>query len=350
MQKISSNRVNDDHSMLSILFVAPKSGTSLQRRKALEQLGHETFPIEDGAPSGWRFQLYRVGFRLHRPPDLQGTNRAILAASRQRHWDILWVEKSLSVRPETLTAFRRESPNTTLVAYSPDDCRILRHESKRFARSIPEYDLHVTTKTYNMEELRSWGARDVFFVDNAYCPEIHRPIELSTADRDRLSCDVGFIGYFEEDRAQKVLALAGAGIPLVVRGLAWNRFPESHPNLTIIDEFLDDADYPKAVNATGINLGFLRKRARDLQTTRSIEIPACGGFLLAERTSEHQALFEEGKEAEFFDGFDELLEKCRYYLAHPDERARIAAAGLDRCSRSGYSNRNRLERVLDYLR
>jgi hypothetical protein len=58
MQKITSTRVNHDHSMLSILFVAPNSGTSLQRREALEQLGHETFPIEDGAPSGWRFQLY----------------------------------------------------------------------------------------------------------------------------------------------------------------------------------------------------------------------------------------------------------------------------------------------------
>jgi len=336
--------------MLSIVYVAPDSGTSLQRRRALEKLGHDVLPIEEGIPSGWHFQIYRVGYHLHRPPDLYGTNRAILAALRERHRDLLWIDKGLSIRPETLSTVHRESPSTTLVSYSPDDCRLLHHDSVRYRKSSPLYDLHVTTKSYNVDELRGWGARDVLFIDNAYCPEVHRPIELSTADRNRLECEVGFVGFYEEDRAQKMLALARAGVPVVVRGPAWSRFPYNHPNLTVHDESLGDDDYPKTVNATGINLGFLRKNARDLQTTRSVEIPACGAFLLAERTLEHQALFEEGREAEFFDGFDELLDKCQCYRAHPIERERIAAAGLDRCRRGGYCNADRLARVLDHLR
>jgi spore maturation protein CgeB len=334
---------------LSILYVATHSGTALQRRKAMEQLGHETTQIDSGVPDGWRFQLYRILFRMHRPPDLLGTNQAILDAQKKRAWDILWIDKGLSIRRETLAAFRRESPGTTLVSYSPDDCAILYRESIRYLPTVSEYDLHVTTKSYNVDELRSWGARDVLCIDNAYCPEIHRPVELSSADRDRFACDVGFVGFFEEDRAKKMLALARAGIPVVVRGPAWSRFTESHPNLKVIEEYLGDEDYPKAVNATNINLGFLRKQARDLQTTRSIEIPACGRFLLAERTSEHQALFEEGREAEFFGDFDELLEKCRYYIAHPVERERIAAAGLERCRSGGYSNKARLDVVLAYV-
>lgn len=81
-----------------------------------------------------------------------------------------------------------------------------------------------------------------------------------------------------------------------------------------------------------------------------MEIPGCGGFMMAERTKEHQSLFEEDKEAVFFSSNEELLDKCRYYLLHEEERARIAAAGHQRCISSGYSNevgiRNMLEMVL----
>ncbi len=121
------------------------------------------------------------------------------------------------------------------------------------------------------------------------------------------------------------------------------------PNLTLHDVWLDDLDYPKSLNATRINLGFLRKANRDLQTTRSVEIPACRAFLLAERTDEHLGLFTEGVEAEFFDGPEELLAKCRHYLAHDDERRRVAEAGFARCIRDGYDNEGRLRRVLDHL-
>ena len=90
----------------------------------------------------------------------------------------------------------------------------------------------------------------------------------------------------------------------------------------------------------------LIKQNRDLQTTRTFEIPACGAFMLAERTDEHLRLFEEGKEAAYFGSEGELLDKVRYYLDHEGERKTIAAAGRKRCLDSGYSHHDRLKYML----
>jgi spore maturation protein CgeB len=78
-----------------------------------------------------------------------------------------------------------------------------------------------------------------------------------------------------------------------------------------------------------------------------MEIPACGGFMMAERTDEHLSLFEEGKEAVFFTSNEELLEKCKYYLQHDEQRKTIAEAGRKRCEISGYSNKEAIKRMLD---
>lgn len=105
-------------------------------------------------------------------------------------------------------------------------------------------------------------------------------------------------------------------------------------------------DYSKSFRTFKISLCFLRKMNFDQQTSRTMEIPACGGFMLAERTKEHQALFEEGKEAEFFSSNEELLDKCRYYLSHEDERKAIAEEGHKRCITSDYSNQGMVKRIL----
>jgi spore maturation protein CgeB len=69
--------------------------------------------------------------------------------------------------------------------------------------------------------------------------------------------------------------------------------------------------------------------------------------MLHERTPELAELFEEGKEVACFGSVEELAEKVDFYLAHPEERERIAAAGHRRCV-PAYSYEERMRRLLAY--
>jgi spore maturation protein CgeB len=107
--------------------------------------------------------------------------------------------------------------------------------------------------------------------------------------------------------------------------------------------------YAQAISSAKVTLCFLRKINRDLHTSRSVEIPACGGFMLAERTVEHSSLFKEGEEAEFFSNKNELLDKVRYYLSNDKQRKLISNNGLIRARNSGYSYDDMVQRIINVI-
>jgi spore maturation protein CgeB len=81
-----------------------------------------------------------------------------------------------------------------------------------------------------------------------------------------------------------------------------------------------------------------------------MEIPACGGVLVAERTSEHLELFEEGCEAMFFGSMSELTEVIARLAESETLRNTIAAAGRARVLRSGYDHISEAKRHLARIR
>ncbi|HEX4644788.1 MAG TPA: glycosyltransferase, partial [Verrucomicrobiae bacterium] len=106
-------------------------------------------------------------------------------------------------------------------------------------------------------------------------------------------------------------------------------------------------DYAGVVSRSRISLGFVSSSNGDEYTMRTFEIPACGGFLLAERTPTHQELFTEGKEAEFFSSTEECAEKIRFYLERESVRMKIAERGYQRCLESDYSLRRRMDEAIE---
>ena len=325
--------------------------TALHRADALGRLGAVLTSIDVTRRLTFPERIVNKIYRLLSGDQIGNgkLNKALLSAIASGNYDMLWVDKGLDVQPEVVRYFKAQNPDAPAVHYSPDDMLNPANQSKNYLNALSLYDLHVTTKSYNVAELKSIGAKDVLMVGNAFAPELHRRLLLTDGERRLFGSSVGFIGAYETERAGMIMSLAEAGVPVKVWGNSWKNLKRQHQNLHIVPETMMGENYIKVLNTTDINLCFLRKVNRDLQTTRTMEIPACGGFMLAERTSEHLELFEEGVEAEFFGSTDELIEKVKFYMKNPEQRKQIAGAGYQRCLNSGYSNDARLGEVLAYL-
>jgi spore maturation protein CgeB len=345
-----------------VLAISPVGGydgnnTSVHRVRALESLGADVEVVDTAADEASALGRLRYRIRHHlflrglpvAVPDLtHGAERA-LAAARRRHYDIVWLEKALTIGPDRVSELRRLCPRAKIIGFSPDDMCRRHNQSRQFVEALPHYDWFITTKAQTQSELVRLGCRNVVVIGNGFDPEAFRPVSVPPGEIERLGGDIGFIGSYESSRAEAMLELARAGLSLRVWGNGWRALSRAHPKLRIENRALGFEDFAKACSAFKINLGFLRKLNDDRQTTRSVEIPACGGFMLAERTSEHLAMFEEGREAEFFEGTEELLAKCRQYLSDDTGRAAIARRGHERCLSSGYSNSARLREAFGVI-
>ena len=320
------------------------AGTCFHRMRALQKLGHEVHPVQI-FPSNSRSAVSKFRHRMSIGPGIRKLNDSLRAAVRLYSADVLWVDKGIFVRPKTV----RDAIQHTraVVHYNPDD-PFGHHQWgwRLFLRGIANYDLHFVARDANVPEyLRAGASRALRFMW-AFDPSTHRPISITDELRNKYGAPVGFVGAYEKERARTLYALAMAGVPVRIWGNGWERSPFKHPNLRIEYRGLDNDLYSTAICALDINLCFLRKVNRDQSTTRSIEIPACGAFMLGERTAEHERLFEDGRDAAFFSDDEECVRKVRHYLNHPEERKTIAASGRVRCLESGYDNESRLSYLL----
>lgn len=331
---------------LRILYVGQlgEGGTCLDRMRTLQDLAVAIVPFDVAAFESPSRIVRSFSQRTNSGPTVSRVNRALRArgAALGRTIDCIFVDKGSWILPETL-ADLREKTGARLLHFTPDPA-FLFNRSRHFIGSIPLYDLLVTTKPWEVDLYRAHGARKVFLTRQAYERSRFFPMPPSPA----LASDVTFVGRCEPAYAAALKAAGRLGITVRIWGRTWARYARMHrwaiPHVQ--GAGIWGADYTRAICSAAICLGLLSKLVPETSTTRTFEIPACGGFLLAERTEEHQSFFTEGEEAEFFASLDEMRDKIRYYLSHPQARSRIAAGGRLRCLRSGYSNHDTLGALL----
>jgi hypothetical protein len=325
-----------------------------QRCETLRQLGHEVIPfcqsafVKKAAPSRWKRLANCCSF-----DDATVTvfNEQWLLALCECRPDIAWLEWPKMLRRETLLEARSRLPRCRFISFYDDNPFGSRTDElwqwKMFFEAIPEFDLHLVKRNEDIAALRLRGARRAeLFMHGCYEPLFH-PRRGSAS----LVHQVSFVGTALDHRVSFIRRLiVREQLPLEVFGNRWARTLLYHLRREHFHPPALGLAYVDVIRDSRISLGFVSSSNRDEYTMRTFEIPACMGFMLAERTPTHQALFEEGVEAEFFATVEECADKARFYLRDEVARRRIAKAGYQRCLDSNYSLRRRMSNALSHVK
>jgi len=318
--------------------------------RGFRALGHEAVFFDQKRWLGsWmeKNRVVRLARTAARPAALAALNFALLTEVLARRPDLVLVMKGDSILPETIDAMRRGA--RVIVSYHTDDFENPLNTNQSMLRSIPLWDVLFSPRDFIGAELAARGVRRYEPLPFGYDPLLSHPAPHAPLPDARIRDSVVFVGTWAPERVGLLEGLVGR-VPVSIWGNGWERVPRTSsllPSLAlrqVIDEPLC-----AILSQAGVSLCLLRKGNRDRHTMRTFELPACGGFMLAERTTEHLAWFEEGREAAFFEGQEELEAQAARYLADPAARRRMAEAGHRRVMAGHHSYQDRASRIVEVV-
>ncbi len=235
----------------------------------------------------------------------------------------------------------------------------------------PAYDFCLVPEKYRLEDYRRVGATPI------YCQEAANPNTYKPYDLPR-EYDVAFVGQKYGTRPRFLGQLYDAGIDSRAWGPSWKeperptlswrerrrkvknwlRRRQAAPELpqSNCGPPLSDEQLIRMYSRSRISLGFTavahnpdsssaplkQVRLRDFEATMS------GAFYMVESFDELADFFEPNQEIVFFQNEEELVDKAKYFLSHPDEREKIRLAGMRR-ARAEHTWQDRFRNVFDQM-
>ena len=300
---------------MKILFFAPDAvrpngeGSYAHHniRASLLQLGHQVVDYD------FRHALQTMG-----PESME---RQVKKLIRNEKPDLFFhMHCTDEVSPELASYIADESDAISVVFFSDDDWRL--QDSLAIAH---RYQVAVTTCQEAVEEYQQRGMTNVVYAPYACHPDLYYPVEGRAKEYD-----VTFIGQAYRGRPELVRWLKEQGVNIRLWGQGW----EVHPALRdIAGGFLPHQAMLEVFAQSKIVLGmsWVSGDGVTLQIKgRTFEYAACRAFQLTTYDKRLKALFEEGEEIVFYRDRQDLLDKIRHYLAHPDERDSVAQRGYER--------------------
>lgn len=271
------------------------------------------------------------------------------------------------------------------------------HQFRLVEELAPAYDHCMVPERVALERYRGAGASPIHIQMGAN-PEVYRPYALPT------EYDVTFVGQMYGDRSSYISFLHHNGINIRAWGDGWEviRVPSAVPTppgrWTSKMRKLLSRDGPVAIRDRAAQWSTIRRYTRDLKSGIAVEIPRkvagpplsddqlikiysqsrislgfsgtsengrenrrlthlrlrdfeapmSGAFYMVEYMDELEDYYDIGEEIVCYENKEDMLEKARHFLAHPEIAQRIRAAGYAR-ARQDHTWTNRFNQLFDTI-
>ncbi len=263
--------------------------------------------------------------------------------------DFVLFTKAILFYPETL---KKITHYTKIFEWYPDYLFFRKTCSAYYNETIPLYDCYFSFNFANVEMATQLGAKKSLFLPCAADPDYHHPTHPIEDEQKKLGSDIVFIGtWANERRAYYLEKLCSEGYDIKIYGDQWKKHPQNsylHKKQAIIpSSLLIGNNMSKILNSSKITLAFVRDHNQETLGCRSYEIPACGAFMLHQRTSKITEIFKEDEEVVLFSSYEEMKEKIDFYLKHDDLRKKIARKGYEKIMQGGNFFTDRVQVILD---
>ena len=338
---------------LRVLVVSPLGGGSHPIAgycaRALAELGHtvrllDLAPFEGGMGAAAQFTPRRRAQRLVEEAYVRFLAAGVLAAVDAFDPDLVL---ALAQAPLDAAALAEVGRRGAVRAFLfVEDHRLFPY----WRDVIGGYDYFCTIQETFLAEAAALTAGRVCYLPCAADPGIHRPLELTPAERETFGAPVAFVGAGYRNRRLSYVPLLDLG--LRIWGTQWEGAGQLLSALQRDGARISTEDAVRIFNATSVNLNLHSSTwidgvdpRGDFVNPRTFELAAAGAFQLVDRRALLPALLVPDVEVATFAAAGELRERVRYYLAHPDERAAIAAAGRGRVL-AEHTYRHRMETLL----
>jgi len=206
---------------------------------------------------------------------------------------------------------------------------------------ISEYDAIFTFSRALVPVFFQLGAKRVEWLPFGWDRNVHHP----SASENNVAFECAYFGSWGPIQEQWLTVLSDFN--LAIFGNGWYHLPKKSPLFRSWRQGEGiGVRMAKEIARSQVVFNLIRAEHGCAHSMKTFEIPACGGFMLSNRTEEQSLFFRDGHDAVFFDTFEEMKDKCAFYLSHPTLRTDIIKNALSRIKENDYFSRARS--IVDY--